>query len=285
LKLVYDEDFTTSVVSTTIDSMKTVNWELDDYQEPFDTIMDDAGDFHKNDYGPAFTDALESSFHIYRKEIPFGTGGWLTASLSARDWNKDGVIQDAPTLEIDSLAANNRNVLTMKVPDHTGGTVLRPTKALPAAYRIEYKLLMLDFGGKRNGSIAYDGRVNGYGNDGCKTQHPWGEGSGSRGWSSDASSEYCDWQSVREGAYGCNVFHFLLIVDFANPAPRNNHFGHYRRKVLIYSFSQHPDRVGDNPGGQVYIPRDITTIKILSSIPSTCGLVDCQGRSTRIRGD
>jgi hypothetical protein len=249
-KLVYDEDFTTSTVSTTINNIKNVEWELDDYQEPFDTIMDDAGDFYKNDYGPAFTDALES-FHTYRKEIPFGTDGWLTASLSARDWNKDGVIEDEPTLEIDTLAANNRNVLTMKVPDHTGGAILRPTKALPATYRIEYKLLMLDFGGKRNGSIEYDGRVNGYGNDGCKTQHPWGEGSGSRGWSGDASSEYCDWQSVREGAYGYNGFHFLSIVDFANPAPRNNHFWHYRRKVLMDSFSQHPDRVGDNPGGQV----------------------------------
>jgi hypothetical protein len=40
-------------------------------------------------------------------------------------------------------------------------------------------------------------------------------------------------------------------VDFADPAPRNNHFYHYHRKVLIDAFSQHPDRVGDGTGGQV----------------------------------
>ena len=43
----------------------------------------------------------------------------------------------------------------------------------------------------------------------------------------------------------------MSIVDFPNPAPRNNHFWHYRRKVLIDSFSQHPDRVGNDSGGQV----------------------------------
>jgi hypothetical protein len=62
---------------------------------------------------------FESSFHTYRKEIPFGTYGWLTASLSARDWNKDGVIENEPTLQIDTLAGNNRHVLTMKVPDYS----------------------------------------------------------------------------------------------------------------------------------------------------------------------
>jgi len=110
---------------------------------------------------------------------------------------------------------------------------------------------MIDFGGKRNGSIEYDGRVNGYSAEGCKTQHPWGEGSKSQGWTGNASVPYCEWQDVRRGRYGYNGFHFLSIVDFANPAPRNNHFWHYRRKVLMDAFSQHPDRVGDGPGGQV----------------------------------
>jgi hypothetical protein len=82
-----------------------MNWELDDYQEPFDTMMDNAGDFYKNEYGPAFTNALELSFHTYCKEIPFGTDGWLTVSLLARDWNKDGVIENETALQVDTLVA------------------------------------------------------------------------------------------------------------------------------------------------------------------------------------
>lgn len=82
-------------------------------------------------------------------------------------------------------------------------------------------------------------------------QHPWGEGSGSQGWEGSASAPYCEWQDVQRGAYGYNGFSFLTIADFPDPAPRNNHFWHYHRKVLIDAFSQHPDRVGDQPGGQI----------------------------------
>jgi hypothetical protein len=80
----------------------------------------------------------------------------------------------------------------LNVPDHTGGAIFRPTSKLPEQHRIEYKLKTIDFGGKRNGSIEYDGKLNGYSKEGCKTQHPWGEGSRSPGWNGDASSPYCD---------------------------------------------------------------------------------------------
>jgi hypothetical protein len=43
----------------------------------------------------------------------------------------------------------------------------------------------------------------------------------------------------------------LTIADFPDPAPRNNHFWHIHRKVLIDAFAQHPDRVGVEAGGQV----------------------------------
>lgn len=223
-------------------------WVRETYAQPFDTIMDDNGQWYRNDYGPAWTTAF-NSFRTYRKEFPVGQNGWLTASLSARDWNADGVIESPPSLTREQLGSEY--VAKMNVPDHTGGVILRPSQQLPDNYRIEYKLKTIDFGGKRNGSIEYDGRVNGYGTTGCKTQHPWGEGSDSPGWSGDASAPYCEWQDVREGNYGYNGFHFLSIVDFANPAPRNNHFWHYRRKVLMDSFSQHPDRVGSGTGGRV----------------------------------
>ncbi|MFD0968140.1 discoidin domain-containing protein [Plantactinospora endophytica] len=238
----YDENFSTPLGGA------NAPWVRENYAQPFDTIMDDAGQWYRNDYGPAWNTAF-NSFSTYRKEFPVGRDGWLTASLSARDWNNDGVIEAPPSISTQALGAEH--VARLNVPDHTGGAILRPTRQLPNRYRIEYKLKTLDFGGKRNGSITYGGRENGYSTTGCKTQHPWGEGSDSPGWSGDASAPYCEWQDVRRGPYGYNGFHFLSIVDFANPAPRNNHFWHYRRKVLMDSFSQHPDRVGSGTGGRV----------------------------------
>jgi len=240
-KLLYSENFTKP--------LGDAPWIREAYDDPFDTVMDDNGEWYRNDYGPVWEQQL-NSFATYRKEFRVGKDGWLTASLSARDWNKDGRIEAPPSITNRTLP-NGRKVAEIKVPDHTGGAIFRPTNKLPERYRIEYKLTTIDFGGKRNGTIEYDGRINGYSKEGCKTQHPWGEGSNSPGWEGDASAPYCEWQDVRAGRYGYNGFHYLSIVDFANPAPRNNHFWHYRRKVLMDGFAQHPDRVGDGTGGRV----------------------------------
>lgn len=240
--LLYAEDFSAPMHES------TAPWLWDGYNQPFDSIMDDAGLWFLNDYGPSWLRAV-SSFTTYVKEFSFGQNGWLTASLSARDWDKNGIIEAPPSVTTQPLG--DTHVAVMEVPDHTGGIIFRSTYALPPNYRIEYKLMTVDFGGKRHGEIAYDGRINGYGTEACKTQHPWGEGSKQPGWLGDASVPYCQWQSVREGPYGYNGFHFLAIVDFANPVPRNNHFWHYRRKVLIDAFSQHPDRIGDGTGGRI----------------------------------
>ena len=240
--LLYAEDFSKPLMGS------ATPWIWDGYSEPFDTIMDDSGLWYQNDYGPAWNTAF-NSFATYRKEFPVGQDGWLTASLSARDWNNDGVIESPPSITTDALGSGY--VAVLYVPDHTGGAIFRPTNKLPSEYRIEYKLKTIDFGGKRNGTIDYDGRHNGYGIEGCKTVHPWGGGSKSPGWTGDASVPYCEWQDVRRGPRGYNGFHFLAIVDFADPAPRNNHFWHYRRKVLMDAFSQHPDRVGTGTGGRI----------------------------------
>jgi hypothetical protein len=240
--LLYNESFANPI------DTGNAPWVRETYAQPFDTMMDDNGQWYRNDYGPAWTTAF-NSFRTYRKEFPVGQNGWLTASLSARDWNADGAIESPPSLTREALGSEF--VAKMNVPDSTGGVLLRPTQKLPDYYRVEYKLKTIDFGGKRNGTINYGGRINGYGTSGCKTQHPWGEGSDSPGWTGDASVPYCEWQDVRAGNYGYNGFHFMSIVDFANPAPRNNHFWHYHRKVLMDSFSQHPDRVGTGTGGRV----------------------------------
>jgi hypothetical protein len=241
-RLLHSENFATPFNSN------SVAWTRDTYANPFDTITDDPGQWYRNDYGPAWTNAF-NSFHTYKKEFTIGTNGWLTASLTARDFNRDGVLEAPPSIFTQPLGSEH--VAVMQVPESTGGAIFRPTQALPNRYRIEYKLKTLDFGGKRNGTIDYNGRTNGYSTQGCKTQHPWGEGSRSPGWTGDASVPYCEWQNVRSGPYGYNGFHFLSIVDFANPQPRNNHFWHYHRKVLMDAFSQHPDRVGSGTGGRV----------------------------------
>ncbi|WP_394830067.1 discoidin domain-containing protein [Pendulispora rubella] len=241
-RLLYLENFTTPLDSN------AAPWVRDTYATGFDTISDDPGLWYHNDYGSAWDTAL-ASFHTYRKDIRLGQNGWLTASLSARDFDKDGVIESPPSITTQALGSEK--VAVLRVPESTGGAIFRPTNRLPDQYRIEYKLKTLDFGGKRNGTIDYDGRTNGYSTAGCKTQHPWGEGQNTPGWSGDASAPYCEWQSVRNGPYGYNGFHFLTIVDFANPAPRNNHFWHYHRKVLMDSFSQHPDRIGTGTGGRI----------------------------------
>ncbi len=240
--LLYTEDFSTPLNGA------VAPWVWDGSSDAFDTILDDDGLWYQNDYGPDWTTARRS-FTTYRKEFPVGQDGWLTASLSARDWDRDGVIEAPPsiTTEQQGLA----HVAVLHVPDHTGGAIFRSTDPLPAEYRIEYTLKTIDFGGKRHGAIEYDGRINGYGTEGCKTQHPWGEGSNSPGWTGDASVPVCEWQDVRAGPFGYNGFHFLAIVDFADPVPRNNHFWHYHRKVLMDAFSQHPDRVGEGTGGRV----------------------------------
>ncbi len=240
--LLYTEDFSTPLNGA------VTPWVLDGFFDPFDTIMDDFGLWYPNDYGPDWNTAF-NSFATYRKEFPVGQDGWLTASLSGRDWDKDGVIEGPPS--ITTQVQGGRHVAVLNVPDHTGGAIFRPTNQLPSQYRIEYKLTTLDFGGKRHGALEYDGRSNGYSAEGCKTEHPWGAGSKTAGWAGDASVPYCEWQDVRAGPSGYNGFHFLSIVDFANPAPRNNHFWHYRRKVLMDAFSQHPDRVGSGTGGRV----------------------------------
>lgn len=257
--IMYDEDFSGPRIDS--NSNSSGEWFLTDSGHDFDDIMDDHGRLFVNDYGPAFLEQLDS-FATYRKEFSLGQDGWLTASLSRRITNKDkdGPVDvetvaalTTPTLTTERVANGGHYVARLTVPDFTGGVILRNTRPFPGKYRIEYKLKTLDFGGKRDGTYEYDGKINGYSKRGCKTQHPWGEGSWTKGWSGNASAAYCEWQGVREGPYAYNGFYFLSIVDFPNPSPRNLHFWHYHRKVLMDSFAQHPDRIGngDGTGGKV----------------------------------
>jgi hypothetical protein len=247
--LKYSEDFSKPM------NTDSSAWSRYNYDNPFDTIMDDDGDWWKNDYGPNWESTVLNSFGTYRKNVRFGSDGWLTATLSARDKDLDGTPESPPTMATANLP-DQGNVLKINSPDSYDGAFLTTSEALPQHYRLEYHLKTLNFGGERNGSINYDGKVNGYtivpGE--CKTQFPYAEGIGTAGWTSKITANPCDWQSVTDGPYGYNAFHLIGIVDFAHPQPANLHFWHYRRKILMDSFAQHPDRVGTGSGGRVCNP-------------------------------
>ena len=121
----YAEDFSTPLTEA------DAPWVVDDYSNPFDTIMDDPGLWYRNDYGPDWSTAF-NSFDTYRKEFAVGQDGWLTASLSARDWDKDGVIEAPPS--ISTHAQGDGHVAVLNIPDHTGGAIFRPTNKLPSQY-------------------------------------------------------------------------------------------------------------------------------------------------------
>ncbi|HTE63873.1 MAG TPA: hypothetical protein VK631_26185, partial [Solirubrobacteraceae bacterium] len=218
-------------------------WFRDDYSDPVDPITDDNGDRWRLRWGPDF-DAAMDTFDTYRKESEFGRDGWLTASLSARDSSgreddSFSAPDDRPSISNEALPGAGR-VAAIDVPKHTGGAIIRSTEPLPRYYRIEYDLKTLDFGGERNGSINYDGKVNGYGTEGCKTFFPWPDRSPAL--DPIVPSDPCQTDSVREGSpQAYNAFHMLSILDVP-PMPRNLALYHWHRKVLIDQFAPAPSR-------------------------------------------
>lgn len=82
----------------------------------------------------------------------------------------------------------------------------------------------------RNGSFEYDGKINGYDPEGVKTNYPW-KRSGEFGGPSDPSNP--NFADVRPE----NGYYFLTIVDYDDPAPHNNIFIHYHRKVNMDAYN------------------------------------------------
>ena len=236
---------------------RDVTWELDDRSEPYGPFDDDGEAFHVKG-GEVFAAALDS-FDTYRASFAFGRDGWLTAELVTRDHDRTGALGQVPSFR-DAVVPGVGKVGYFDIPSNTDGALVRPTEPLPERYRIEYELVTLDFGGPRGGQWNYDGLINGYGADGCKTQHPWTATVGQ-----PASPAYCDFADVR----GENGFYFLGIVDYPDPSPRNNVFIHDRRKVVMdqyqvsHSWGANYD-VCDPTTGQTYSHHDARS---LSSIP------------------
>lgn len=229
---------------------RDLEWQLDDRSEQLGPFDDDGEAFHVKG-GPVFTEAL-GAFETHRASQSFGQDGWLTVELSTRDRDQDGQPSEAVPSFTDEVVPDVGSVGAFDVPSNTDGVVLRPTDPLPERYRIEYELVTLDFGGLRDGVWDYDGLVNGYGPDGCKTQHPW-----TATVDEPSSAEPCDFPDVR----GENGFYFLGIVDH-EPAPRNNVFIHDRRKVVMDQYQVTHDwganyEVCDPTTGELYGHHDL----------------------------
>ena len=246
-RLVYEETFDAPV------SDELVPWQLDPGgdESPWHAgPLDDDGEYFQVHGGEAFQRQL-ASFNTFRKRLPFGQDGWLTAELAARDRNKDGVPEGPPRFTRETLP-DGRTVGRMLEPDHHGGILVRGTHPLPPRYRIEVTLVTFEFGGSRYDRWGDDKQFNGYALDGqAKTRHPWQSGS-------EVSMPYDQWQDVRNQ----NGFYFLAILDHSNPAPRNNLFIHAHRKVAMDSYTTPPDKaefLTCNPAtGEFYRSHDNT---------------------------
>ncbi len=242
-RLLYSESFTTSVSDSTVPWSRdyggsTSRYHVDAYDED-GAYFDAVG-------GAAFRKQLRT-FWQYRKAVPMGTNGWLTAELAARDNSRDGKPDGAPSMR--TSLVNGESALALSEPDHRGGAILRSSQPLPAQYRVEVTLRTVEFGGMRGGTWDYsDGRINGYGPSGCKTNFPWAP-------SGDFSRSLCHWTDARTDSNG---FYYLAVMDYARPAPHNNVFMHTHRKVAIDGYNRYKytgsGSVYCNPSTKAYQP-------------------------------
>jgi hypothetical protein len=112
-------------------------------------------------------------FDLLRKRVTFGKGGWLTAELADMGSAKTGKVSGGPTIQSVRRPDEAGYGARINEPTNGSGAIIRSTRPLPAEYRIEYTLKTVAFGGQRNGSYSYDGKVNGYPATGYTTNFPW----------------------------------------------------------------------------------------------------------------
>jgi hypothetical protein len=142
----------------------------------------------------------------YRATVPFSSSGWLTfESYTLRA----GAPLSRFAEVVPDPADPSNHVLRIRSPEHTDATVVRPSAALPARYRISLRVGFASFGDGKPG-------VNGYG--GGEMAGPW--------WANDAATSQ-------------NGFYWLSILDHV-PRPHNNTWIHHHRKVVVDSDNHYP---------------------------------------------
>ncbi len=190
-------------------------WHVDEF--------DDDGEAWTAMSGESFTRAMDT-LAVYRKRVTFGRDGWLTAEVAAVDKNLDGEPDSEPGLR---QVPGQGGGAEIHEPSWDAGVVIRPTKPLPARYRVEVTLRGLDFGGRRDGRLRYDGKVNGYRPRDCVTGYPWTFAGAEPG------KERCESADVKNQ----NGFYYLGILDYATPAPHGNPSIHNHRKVVMDGYN------------------------------------------------
>jgi hypothetical protein len=169
--------------------------------------------------GPPFQRYIHS-FRLMRKQVEFGKNDWLTAELGQEDYSKKGPVQGGPTVTETTLPGNTHGAL-LQENNNTSGVVIRDTKPLPPEYKIEYTLDTINFGGKRNGTLRYDGKDNGYKTSQCNTSYPWNGSGPYTGPTTPCNKNFAS--SVSENGY-----YFMYITGFPD-APNNNAVVHDRK--------------------------------------------------------
>jgi hypothetical protein len=155
------------------------------------------------DGGPHFQRLGVKPPMAFRIEAPFGKDRWLTVAAYSR--SNQTKFSDLFQVVPDPADPNN-HVLKVSSPKHTDGLVVRPTRPLPAKYRVCLKAGYASFGDGKPGAASLNGYAGG------ETDEPWLSG--------DATLE--------------NGFYWLTILD-ATPRPHNNIWIHHHRKVVIDS--------------------------------------------------
>jgi len=164
---------------------------------PDDGPFSDGGAFFEGVTPPA----------AFRATQRFGQDGWLTVESYSRRATAS-LAEHAAVLDDPAGGANH--VLRLRSPQHTDGTVVRPTEPLPARYRVSLRVGFPSFGDGKPGRNGYDA--------GSETAEPW--------WpAEDATSQ--------------NGFYWLTILD-AQPRPHNNTWIHHHRKIVVDSDNHHP---------------------------------------------
>jgi len=190
-------------------------WNVDEF--------DDDGESWSRLSGPKFTRDL-STLAVYRKRVTFGDHGWLTAEIAAQDKDLDGAPDSEPGLRRLPLGGGAAEI---HEPSWDAGVLIRPTRPLPPRYRVEVTLRRVDFGGRRHGTLSYDGTYNGYTPRPCVTGFPWTFTGAVPG------KGRCDMADVTNQ----NGFYYLTVLDYATPAPHGNPSIHNHRKVVIDGYN------------------------------------------------
>lgn len=250
----------------------TIPWKLDNYENVFDTMSDDDGDTYWGEMGLGFGEVIRS-FRTWEKTTEIGEDNWITVALTGRQQDltsgknqpeRPGVFHVIRQPETGNIVAELRS------DDPTAGALIRNTNPMPAEYRMEYTVTRYEMGGDRYDPVTGewsswtthpgyeygdDGeysiepgtpRWNGFtatdalGRENCKSQHPWPDSS-----TNAYTTERCGanlWNPLNYGGAGYNGLHALTVTDVQYPMPRNLHFWHYHRKVLMDQFATDPDR-------------------------------------------